>query len=119
MKFLVDESSGFAIYKWLLNQGYDVIFARDIFQGAPDETVLKKAFEESRILITDDRDFGELIFLHKKPHAGLIYLRLSIKNPVYRTHILKNILDNHKADIPGNCIIAKESRIQIIKIKKE
>lgn len=56
----------------LRNAGYDVIFVGDWKPSATDEEVLKKAEEEDRILITDDKDFGELVFRLGKPSKGVI-----------------------------------------------
>jgi predicted nuclease of predicted toxin-antitoxin system len=47
-----------------------------ISYGIPDTDVLALAVQANRILITDDRDFGELVFRQLKPHTGVIYLRL-------------------------------------------
>jgi predicted nuclease of predicted toxin-antitoxin system len=57
--------------------GHDATrIATDYPAGLPDEEVLSIAYGEGRVLITDDRDFGELVFRLKRPHAGVIYLRL-------------------------------------------
>ncbi|MBI2045239.1 DUF5615 family PIN-like protein, partial [Candidatus Pacearchaeota archaeon] len=62
VKFLVDESSGFKLYKFLLERGFNVKFVGEIMPSASDENVLYFAEKEKRILITNDKDFGELIF---------------------------------------------------------
>ena len=59
------------------NLGHDAIrVGKDYSPGIPDEDVLRIAEEEKRGLITDDRDFGELVFRYRQPHTGIIYLRL-------------------------------------------
>lgn len=62
MRFLVDECTSPGMAKWLREQGYDVFSIFDEVPGSPDDLVLDKAFKDSRILITNDRDFGEMIF---------------------------------------------------------
>ena len=62
MRFLVDESTGKRLHALLKEAGHDSIFVGDIMSGSHDEAVLAKAEREKRILITDDKDFGELVF---------------------------------------------------------
>ena len=61
-KFLVDESSGSRLAKSLKEKGYDTIYCGDYYSGVPDEEIIKKAKKEKRIIITNDKDFGELVF---------------------------------------------------------
>ncbi len=77
MRFLVDASSGARLVDHLMKIGHDAMrVGRDYPGDLPDREVLAIANRERRILITDDRDFGELIFRLRHPHAGVIYLRL-------------------------------------------
>lgn len=78
MKFLVDASSDARIFSHLLNLGHDVTRIGTHHPAElEDEQILTIAHQQKRILITDDRDFGELVFRLRKPHTGVIYLRLS------------------------------------------
>lgn len=77
MKFLLDQSSDARLISYLTSLGHDAVrIAKDYPPGLPDAQVLSIAYKENRILITDDRDFGELVFRFKQRHAGVIYLRL-------------------------------------------
>jgi predicted nuclease of predicted toxin-antitoxin system len=63
---------------WLIEHGHTARrIGREYPAGLPDEQVLAIAEREGCILITDDRDFGELVFRHRQPHTGIIYLRLA------------------------------------------
>lgn len=62
MKFIVDECTSPSVARYLISLGFDVYSLSDTSPGWKDEQVLQKANEESRILITNDKDFGELIF---------------------------------------------------------
>jgi predicted nuclease of predicted toxin-antitoxin system len=76
MMLVADESVDFNIIKSLRQQGLDV-FA--IFEEQPsitDEEVLSIAVNSNALLITEDKDFGELVFRLKLPHCGVILLRL-------------------------------------------
>jgi predicted nuclease of predicted toxin-antitoxin system len=67
----------------LADAGHDVTaIARDYPAALTDEAVLAIADQERRILITNDRDFGELIFRQRRPHAGIMYFRLPLASSV-------------------------------------
>jgi predicted nuclease of predicted toxin-antitoxin system len=66
MRFLVDECTGPAVAQWLRLQNHDVISVYDEIRGADDKEVIQKASEQNWILITNDKDFGELVFREKK-----------------------------------------------------
>jgi predicted nuclease of predicted toxin-antitoxin system len=77
MNFLLDQSVDARLIAWLTARGHDTNrIGRDYPPGLPDREVFTIAQRESRILITDDRDFGELVFRHRQIHTGIIYLRL-------------------------------------------
>jgi predicted nuclease of predicted toxin-antitoxin system len=77
MKFLLDQSTDARIITFLAKLGHDTTrIGADYPGGIPDEQVLAIANNEGRILITDDRDFGELVIRSGLAHAGVIYLRL-------------------------------------------
>jgi predicted nuclease of predicted toxin-antitoxin system len=77
MKFIVDECTGPRVANWLTTVGYDVLSISPDKKGISDKEILKIAVGEIRILITNDKDFGELIFKQKLSHCGVIFLRLS------------------------------------------
>jgi predicted nuclease of predicted toxin-antitoxin system len=72
---LADENIHSAIILALRKAGFEVVSVRESMAGASDREVLVKAREISAILITEDSDFGELVFSHGIPAIGVIYLR--------------------------------------------
>ena len=63
MRFLLDESAEYRIVAFLTGLGHDVTaIAHDYPHGLPDQQILEIAVSEQRILITNDSDFGELVF---------------------------------------------------------
>ncbi len=77
MKFVVDECTGPTVARWLRQEGFDVISIVDDARGAADDQVLSLAHTDARVLITSDKDFGELVFREKRPHHGIVLLRLN------------------------------------------
>ena len=72
MRFLVDECLPRQIVEHLRHAGHDVIWASEVCPSADDKTVLARATAEKRILMTEDRDFGELTIRFKLPAIGII-----------------------------------------------
>ena len=76
MRLLVDECTGPAVTEWLRNQGHEVFSVYDEARGMDDDDILQKAFSENWILITNDKDYGEKAYRERRPHRGVIFLRL-------------------------------------------
>lgn len=77
MRFLADENVPLPTIKLLRGAGLDVQSIAELSPGSPDEQVLAHARAQGQVLITFDRDFGELVYHRGAPvPAGIIYLRL-------------------------------------------
>jgi predicted nuclease of predicted toxin-antitoxin system len=83
MKFLLDENVDARLKTHLTEFRHDVTrVGTDYPRGLPDRDVLATAQAEGRVLITNDRDFGELVFRLRQPHQGVILLRLGNYAPL-------------------------------------
>lgn len=74
MNFLVDECFPFRLVQALRGRGHDVAWASEVCRSEPDEIVLAFATSESRIVITEDRDFGKLTLHHGHAACGIVIL---------------------------------------------
>ena len=113
MKFIVDESTGTAVAEFLRAAGYDVLAVTEDMPGADDRDILAKAEVEARILITNDKDFGELVFRQGKPHHGIVFLRLEDESPENRVRLVNNVMDKYASRLKDNFIVATERGIRI------
>ncbi|WP_216595662.1 DUF5615 family PIN-like protein [Myxosarcina sp. GI1] len=76
MRFLLDQDVYAVTARFLIEVGHDVILVAQIgLSRASDEEILKKAQEQKRILITRNRDYGNLVFV-RAIGSGIIYLRI-------------------------------------------
>ena len=75
MQFIADESCAGPVIRALRTAGHDVIAIAEISRGIPDESVMEHAFAERRVLITEDSDFGELVYVKKRPSAGVVLVK--------------------------------------------
>lgn len=75
MNFLADEICAAPVIQALREAGHDVVAIAEVAKGAVDEQVMEHALGERRILITEDRDFGELVYARGRPSAGVILVK--------------------------------------------
>ncbi|MGH6892628.1 MAG: DUF5615 family PIN-like protein [Dongiaceae bacterium] len=73
-KFCANENFPGMIVRWLRASGHDVLYAAEDYVGAADDQILRVANDDQRIVLTFDRDFGELVFHHQEWVAGGIVL---------------------------------------------
>ena len=77
MNFLADESVDPPIVKFLRENNISIEYILEIKTGITDDQVINLANQKQRILITADKDFGEVIFRHKKISSGVVLFRLA------------------------------------------
>jgi predicted nuclease of predicted toxin-antitoxin system len=75
LRFLADESCDFTVVRSLRAAGHDVTAIAEINPGIDDEVVMALAHSESRILVTEDKDFGQLAFAADQRIGGIILIR--------------------------------------------
>ena len=76
MRWVADECVDAALVSQLRGGGHDLLYVAEIASGATDAEVLRRARNDSRLLLTEDKDFGELLFRLKLAVPGLVLLRL-------------------------------------------
>lgn len=108
MRFLVDRCAGYRLADWLRNNGHDALEARTLGPDPGDQALLELAESENRVIITLDKDFGELIYLHRVPHAGLI--RLPDVRMSRRIEIIAEIIDRYGPALEEHAIITVQGR---------
>ncbi len=75
MRLLADESCDFAIVRALRQAGHDVVAIAEDAAQAPDEEVLSRAEPDGRVVLTEDKDFGRLIFAQGRSSCGVVLVR--------------------------------------------
>lgn len=94
--------------------GHDVVWIVEAQPGAGDEEVLGRALRESRVLITFDKDFGELVFRHGRAGSpGVILLRPRLRSPETLTAFIVTVL-SQPIDWPGHFTVAREGSIRVV-----
>lgn len=114
-KFIVDECTGPAVAKWVSSQGYETISIYDSFRGKSDIDILAMATNSGFVIITNDKDFGEMIFKEKLNHNGIILLRLNNERAGNKIEVLKKLFSRSSLELSGNFTVVTENTIRIIK----
>ena len=117
MRFIVDECTGPAVAEWLREQKHDIFSVYDDSRGLDDEGILQKAAADDHILITNDKDFGELIFRDRKKHKGVILLRLDDERAANKIRVLKVLLKRYADKLADNFVVVTETTIRITRVK--
>lgn len=113
MKFIVDESAGMAVVEHLREAGHDVMAVGETMPQANDVQILETAEKESRILITNDKDFGELVYRTGQAHFGVLLLRLRDEGSANRVHMVRSIMDSYADQLVGHFVVATEKAVRI------
>jgi predicted nuclease of predicted toxin-antitoxin system len=113
LKFLVDACAGGLLARALREDGHNVV---DLLDGGglgvADEEILDRALAEGRVLITVDKDFGALIFLERRSHAGVI--RLPDCRVAERIALVRGILRLHADDLEdGPIVTVRTGRVRL------
>lgn len=117
MRFLVDECTGPGVAKWLRNQKHEVFSIYDEARGMADDDVLAKAVSENWILITNDKDFGELVFRERRSHRGIIFLRLGDERAANKISILLQLIENHPEKLAEQFVTVTETKVRFAGIQ--
>jgi predicted nuclease of predicted toxin-antitoxin system len=107
MRFAVDENMGPSVAGWLVARGHEVFSVYDEAPGMSDEGILEKANRENYIVVSCDKDFGELVYKKRMPHRGVLFFRLVDETPAAKIRLLEQACQN----IPS-CFLASLPLLQ-------
>ena len=113
MRFLVDECVGPSVVRWLRDNNYDATSAYEECHGWEDESILEKACSEGRIIVTMDKDFGDMVFRMKLQHCGIMLLRCGYCGSAKKISMMKNVLSHPESELSGNFVVVTETAIRI------
>ena len=112
MRLLLDTCVWGGVLNILKDSGHDVLWTGDWPEDPGDQEILAKAFEEDRILVTLDKDFGELAIVQGKPHSGIVRL-VNLASRQQGVACLR-VLDLYKNDLQSGAIVTVEpGRVRI------
>lgn len=117
MKFPANENIPTRTLDLLRKQGVDIISILAVGIGMKDRDVLRTAIEQDRLLVTFDKDFGDLVFSARTVKKGVVLLRFAPTSPEQVAQKLKSLLDSG-VKLENNFVVLGEERIRVTPIKK-
>jgi len=113
MKLLADANVETAIVEWLRSRGHDVLWAAQLSSSIPDDDLLNRASTEERVVLTHDRDFGDLVFRRGLSHSGIVLMRFRAPLQTERLALFQThwpLIENRAS---GQFIVVSDKRIRI------
>jgi predicted nuclease of predicted toxin-antitoxin system len=113
MKLLVNENISGTVVQALRDRGHDVLAVKEAMRGAEHTTILARAQAESRLVLTQDKDFGELAFRYGLPaQCGVILFRLQGSTPEEDTQRMLEVIES-RSDWAGQFAVASDDRLRM------
>ena len=113
MRILVNENISGTIIRELRRQGHDVLSAKESMRGQSDQAILERAGRDQRLVVTHDKDFGELAFRAGLPApCGIVLLRLEGRDPKADNQRALTALESRE-DWPGHFAVVTRGQIRI------
>ncbi len=113
MKIVADEGVDRHVVEELRRESHDVTYVAELAPGIKDEEVLQRANELDAILLTADKDFGELVFRLNRAHAGIVLIRLEGLPSEAKASIVANAVREHGAEMYGCFSVITSGNIRI------
>ncbi len=112
MRFLVDECTGSKVAEWLRDANYEVFSVFDEARGMTDDDILAKALTENWILITNDKDFGEMVFRERRTHHGVVFMRLDDERATNKIEVLQRLLEGYAEKLTEEFVVVTEAKVR-------
>lgn len=116
MRFLADENLADQITARLQADGHDVESIAQLASGADDRTVLAMAAQSGAIVVTDDKDFGDLVMVQRLPTSGVMLLRLEGMPPRDRAALVSGIVRTYGTQLVGAFTVVNKRAVRVRKV---
>ncbi|RKY04053.1 hypothetical protein DRP77_04875 [Candidatus Poribacteria bacterium] len=113
MKFLADENVDKPIVERLREDGHEVLYVLEMEPGISDGEIIDRANSESALLLTADKDFGELVFRQRRIVYGVVLIRLAGLPPRRKAEIVAAAIREHADELIRNFTVITPSMIRI------
>jgi predicted nuclease of predicted toxin-antitoxin system len=110
---LADENIDQQLIDWLRSNGIAVLSVREQQSGIMDEEVIKLSKNPPRIILTEDKDFGEWVYAHQEQNISVIFLRYHFSEVIEIRQILLNLLKEKGPELFGKFTTLTTRKIRI------
>ena len=112
LRFLADESCDFAVVRALRGEGFDVLAISEYMQRSVDSELIEQAHRENRILLTEDKDFGWLVFASHSVSAGVILIRFPGNARSSLAQSILQLVRDHGTDLPDAFVVVQPGQVR-------
>jgi len=112
LKFIIDVGVGRSIEEWLKSQDFKVIAIRFVNPEMEDFQIVQIANAEDGVIITMDKDFGELVFKENIAHKGILLLRLEDADSEEKLAVIQNIIPFHLEKLKHNFSVYQNGKLR-------
>lgn len=112
MRWLADECIDAGLIVYLRGAGHDVVYIAEETAGSSDVEVIQHAEAKSRLLLTEDKGFGELVFRSKMPVPGVVLLRVDPEKHLLKWHRLEVAIARYGERLFGRYLVIEETRLR-------
>ena len=112
-KFIVDVGVGKVVEEWLRQSGYDARAVRELDPRMRDTEILALAAREQRIVVTMDKDFGDLVYHSGQSHAGVLLLRMEEAGQREKLAAVQQILAKYSDELTGRFCVYQSQRLRV------
>ncbi|MEK7729023.1 MAG: DUF5615 family PIN-like protein [candidate division KSB1 bacterium] len=113
LRFLADESCDFAVVRALRAQGYEVFVVSEVTQRSVDRELIEQATREKRILLTEDKDFGWLVFASQAESAGVILIRFPGNARQSLAQTVENVIQEQGENLRNAFVVIQPGHVRI------
>ena len=113
MNLVANEGVERQVVERLRQDGHDVVYVAELSPSITDEEVLRQANARSAVLLTADKDFGELVFRQGLVHSGVILLRLAGLANVTKAQIVAEVCRDRTAELIGAFSVVSPGQVRI------
>lgn len=112
MRFLADESCDFSVVRALRSAKHDVVAISEVLPRAVDDDVREKAVSDERILITEDKDFGQLVYASMRRTGGVIFIRFPARARRQLADAVVDLVRQRSQRLVGNFTVIQPGRVR-------
>jgi len=116
LKFLADVNIEKYLVDELKRMGHNIIWVADVDRYLDDISILNMARKDNRILLTNDKDFGEIVFRQKQIPAGIILFRVKGQDVKEKIKLLRKLLAAHSDKIAKHFVVVAKDKFRFIPI---
>jgi predicted nuclease of predicted toxin-antitoxin system len=112
VRWLADECVAAPLVTLLRTGGHDVLYVAEAAAGLSDADVIALALRQNRLLLTEDKDFGDLVFRRERAIPGLVLMRIGLENPALKSMRLAAAIERYGEGLFGRYTVIEEGRFR-------